>query len=132
MGQMERALKDFGQNTQQLSDTASNVRENIQFMNQLNSLLNLLSFLQNLFSTVLGKYAFPVIFLQLPFFCKRGSFLQKYRALARNVMERQWLLRPEELETEHKVGELYQIRRNFFLAHLNRNVRGTQMIQIQM
>ena len=36
MGQMERALKDFGQNTQQLSDTASNVRENIQFMNQLN------------------------------------------------------------------------------------------------
>ncbi len=34
--QMERALKDFGQNTQQLSDTASNVRENIQFMNQLN------------------------------------------------------------------------------------------------
>lgn len=34
--QMERVLKSFGQNTSQLSDTASNVRDNIQFMNQLN------------------------------------------------------------------------------------------------
>ncbi len=34
--QMERVLKSFGQSTSQLSDTASNVRDNIQFMNQLN------------------------------------------------------------------------------------------------
>lgn len=36
MAQMEKVLKAFGQNTPQLSDTASNVRSNIQFMNQLN------------------------------------------------------------------------------------------------
>ncbi len=36
MEQMEKVLKAFGQNTPQLSDTASNVRSNIQFMNQLN------------------------------------------------------------------------------------------------
>lgn len=34
--QMERVLKSYGQSTSQLSDTASNVRDNIQFMNQLN------------------------------------------------------------------------------------------------
>lgn len=36
LGQMEKVLKEFGQNTQQLTNTAANVRENIQFMNQLN------------------------------------------------------------------------------------------------
>ena len=36
LNQMEKVLKEFGQNTQQLTDTAANVRENIQFMNQLN------------------------------------------------------------------------------------------------
>ena len=34
--QMERILKSFGQSATRLSDTASNVRDNIQFMNQLN------------------------------------------------------------------------------------------------
>lgn len=33
---------------------------------------------------------------------------KEYRTLIRNVMERQWLLRPEELKTEHKVNELYE------------------------
>lgn len=36
LGQIERVLKAFGQNTSQLTDTAANVRSNIQFMNQLN------------------------------------------------------------------------------------------------
>lgn len=36
MGQMEQVFKNFGQNTQNLSDTASSLRNNIQFMNQLN------------------------------------------------------------------------------------------------
>lgn len=36
LGQIERVLKAFGQNTPQLTDTAANVRSNIQFMNQLN------------------------------------------------------------------------------------------------
>ena len=36
MAQMEKVLKAFGQNTPQMSDTASNVRSNIQFMNHLN------------------------------------------------------------------------------------------------
>ncbi|MCM1258045.1 MAG: flagellar hook-length control protein FliK [Roseburia sp.] len=36
MDQMEQVLKNFGQNTQNLSDTASSIRNNIQFMNQLN------------------------------------------------------------------------------------------------
>lgn len=36
LAQMEKVLKGFGQNASQLSDTASNVRSNIQFMNQLN------------------------------------------------------------------------------------------------
>lgn len=36
MEQMEQVLKNFGQNTQNLSDTAASVRNNIQFMNQLN------------------------------------------------------------------------------------------------
>lgn len=36
LNQMEKVLKSFGQNTPQLSDTASNVRSNIQFMNQIN------------------------------------------------------------------------------------------------
>lgn len=36
MGQMEKILKSFGQSTPQLSDTAANVRSNIQFMNQIN------------------------------------------------------------------------------------------------
>lgn len=36
MNQMEQILKNFGQNTQNLSDTASSIRNNIQFMNQLN------------------------------------------------------------------------------------------------
>ena len=31
-----------------------------------------------------------------------------YRALVRNMIERQWFLKPEELKTEHKVGELYE------------------------
>lgn len=34
--QMERVLKSFGQSSSQLSHTAANVRDNIQFMNQLN------------------------------------------------------------------------------------------------
>lgn len=33
---------------------------------------------------------------------------KEYRSLVRNVMEQQWLLRPEELKTEHKVNELYE------------------------
>lgn len=33
---------------------------------------------------------------------------KEYRTLIRNVMEQQWLLRPEELKTEHKVNELYE------------------------
>lgn len=36
MDQIEQTLKNFGQNTQNLSDTASSIRNNIQFMNQLN------------------------------------------------------------------------------------------------
>ena len=36
LNQMEKVLKEFGQNTQQLTNTAANVRENIQFMNQIN------------------------------------------------------------------------------------------------
>ncbi len=36
MEQMEQVLKNFGQSTQNLSDTASSIRNNIQFMNQLN------------------------------------------------------------------------------------------------
>lgn len=36
MEQMEQVLKDFGQNARNLSDTASSIRNNIQFMNQLN------------------------------------------------------------------------------------------------
>ncbi len=36
MAQMEKVLKAFGQDTPQLSHTASNVRSNIQFMNQIN------------------------------------------------------------------------------------------------
>ena len=33
---------------------------------------------------------------------------KEYRTLKRNVLEQQWLLRPEELTTEHKVNELYE------------------------
>jgi len=33
---------------------------------------------------------------------------REYRTLIRNVIEQQWLLRPEELKTEHKVNELYE------------------------
>ena len=33
---------------------------------------------------------------------------KEYRALVKNVLERQWLIRPEELKTEHKVKELYE------------------------
>jgi len=33
---------------------------------------------------------------------------KEYRTLIRNVLEQQWLLRPEELKTEHKVNELYE------------------------
>ncbi len=33
---------------------------------------------------------------------------KEYRALIRSVMERQWLLKPEELKGEHKVSELYE------------------------
>lgn len=33
---------------------------------------------------------------------------REYRALVRNVMEQQWLVRPEELKTENKVKELYE------------------------
>ncbi len=36
MEHMEKVLKSFGQSTPQLSDTAASVRNNIQFMNQLN------------------------------------------------------------------------------------------------
>lgn len=36
MDQMEQVLKNYGQNTRNLSDTASSIRDNIQFMNQLN------------------------------------------------------------------------------------------------
>lgn len=38
LGQMEKVLKSFGQSAPQLSDTAANVRSNIQFMNQLNQI----------------------------------------------------------------------------------------------
>lgn len=33
---------------------------------------------------------------------------KEYRGLIRNVMEQQWLLKPEELTTEHKIRELYE------------------------
>ncbi len=33
---------------------------------------------------------------------------KEYRSLVRNVMEQQWLLKPEELKSEHKVNELYE------------------------
>ena len=33
---------------------------------------------------------------------------KEYRLMVRNVMEQQWLLKPEELKSEHKVNELYQ------------------------
>lgn len=33
---------------------------------------------------------------------------KNYRTLVKNVMEEQWLLRPEDLKTEHKVNELYE------------------------
>jgi len=33
---------------------------------------------------------------------------REYRMLLRNVMEQQWLLKPEDLKTENKVNELYQ------------------------
>ena len=36
LAQMEKVLKNFHQSSSQLTDTASNVRNNIQFMNQLN------------------------------------------------------------------------------------------------
>lgn len=36
LSQMEKVLKNFGQGSSNLSDTAANVRQNIQFMNQLN------------------------------------------------------------------------------------------------
>lgn len=33
---------------------------------------------------------------------------KEYHALLKNVMEREWTVRPEELKTEHKIEELYQ------------------------
>lgn len=36
LNQIENVLKSFGQNTQQLSNTAADIRSNIQFMNQMN------------------------------------------------------------------------------------------------
>ncbi len=32
---------------------------------------------------------------------------KNYRSIVRNVMEEQWLLRPQDLQSEHKVNELY-------------------------
>lgn len=33
---------------------------------------------------------------------------KEYRALIRNVMEQQWLMKPEELKSENKINELYE------------------------
>lgn len=48
---------------------------------------------------------------------------KEYRTLVRNMMERQWLLKPEELKTDHKVNELYE-RMDRQLAQMEKVLRS--------